>query len=136
MQFTASYTWSHALDEQSGLGLFFTGNNPQTPKSSYASADFDQTHVFLINYSYRYPRSHPTKRWAYLVNGWIIGGQTVAQSGQPYSIYDFSGSVASLYFGTSDYIGNPIVPLKPGVTVPRPNCKAPRVSTRASRFST
>ena len=28
LQFTASYTWSHALDEQSGLGLFFTGNNP------------------------------------------------------------------------------------------------------------
>src|SRR5208282_1580176 len=24
---TGSYTWSHALDEQSGLGLFFTGNN-------------------------------------------------------------------------------------------------------------
>ncbi len=41
---------------------------------------------------------------------------TVAQSGQPYSVYDFSGSVASLYLGTSDYIGNPIVPLKPGVT--------------------
>ncbi len=30
LQFTASYTWSHALDEQSGLGLFFTGNNPLT----------------------------------------------------------------------------------------------------------
>ena len=41
----------------------------------------------------------------------------MAQSGQPYSIYDFSGSVGSLYLGTSDYIGNPIVPLKPGVTV-------------------
>ena len=32
LQFTASYTWSHALDEQSGLGLFFTGNNPSDPK--------------------------------------------------------------------------------------------------------
>ena len=46
----------------------------------------------------------------------MIGGQTVAQSGQPYSIYDFSGSVGSLYFGTSNFIGNPIVPLKPGIT--------------------
>ena len=51
LQFTASYTWSHALDEQSGLGLFFTGNNPLDPKSSYGNADFDRTHVFLINYS-------------------------------------------------------------------------------------
>jgi hypothetical protein len=31
-------------------------------------------------------------------------------------VYDYSGSVASLYFGTDDEIGNPIVPLKPGVS--------------------
>ena len=116
LQFTAAYTWSHALDQQSGLGLFFTGNNPVTPRSSYASADFDQTHVFLINYSYTIPKITTNKSLGYLVNGWIIGGQTIAQSGQPYSIYDYSGSVASMYLGTSDYIGNPIVPLKPGVT--------------------
>ncbi|HTR36433.1 MAG TPA: TonB-dependent receptor [Bryobacteraceae bacterium] len=116
LQFTASYTWSHALDEQSGLGLFFTGNNPLDPKQSYASADFDQTHVFLINYSYTPPNFTSRKGLGALVNGWTIGGQTVAESGQPYSIYDFSGSVASLYLGTSDYIGNPIVPLKPGVS--------------------
>jgi hypothetical protein len=116
LQFTASYTWSHALDDQSGLGLFFTGNNPQTPRSSYASADFDQTHVFLINYSYTVPKMTASKALGTLVNGWVIGGQTVAQSGQPYSIYDYSGSVASMYLGTSDYIGNPIVPLKSGVT--------------------
>ena len=116
LQLTASYTWSHALDEQSGLGLFFTGNNPVTPRSSYASADFDQTHVFLINYSYTIPTVTKDKLLGQFVNGWTIGGQTVAQSGQPYSVYDFSGSVASQYLGTSDYIGNPIVPLLPGVT--------------------
>jgi hypothetical protein len=116
LQFTASYTWSHALDEQSGLGLFFTGNNPLQPKSSYGSADFDQTHVFLINYSYTIPKVTSNKMLGGFINGWTIGGQTVAQSGQPYSVYDFSGSVASQYLGTSDFIGNPIVPLKPGVT--------------------
>ena len=116
LQFTATYTWSHALDEQSGLGLFFTGNNPLTPRSSYASSDFDQTHVFLINYSYQLPKATNSQKLGNLLNGWVIGGQTVAQSGQPYSIYDYSGSVASLYLGTSDYIGNPIVPLLPGVT--------------------
>ena len=116
LQFTASYTWSHALDEQSGLGLFFTGNNPLEPRSNYASADFDQTHVFLVNYSYEIPKLTSNKSMGYLVNGWVIGGQTVAESGQPYSVYDFSGSVGSLYLGTSDYIGNPIVPLVPGVS--------------------
>lgn len=116
LQFTGSYTWSHALDEQSGLGLFFTGNNPLTPRANYASSDYDQTHVFLVNYSYTIPTLVDRRGLGYLVNGWTIGGQTVAQSGQPFSVYDFSGSVASQYLGTSDYIGNPIVPLVPGVT--------------------
>ncbi len=116
LQFTASYTWSHSLDEQSGLGLFFTGNNPLNLKANYASSDFDQTHVFLINYSYTTPSFVHSPMLGKAVNGWMIGGQTVAQSGQPYSVYDFSGSVASLFLGTSDFIGNPIVPLKAGVT--------------------
>ena len=126
-QLTGSYTWSHSLDEQSGLGLFFTGNNPLDPHSNYASSDFDQTHVFLINYSYTVPNFVQSKFLGGVVNGWVIGGQTVAQSGQPYSVYDYSGSVASLFFGTSNYIGNPIVPLVPGVTAsqaakPGANC--------------
>jgi hypothetical protein len=116
LYFTAAYTWSHALDEQSGLGLFVTGNNPTIPGDNYASADFDQTHVFLINYSYSIPKLVESKTAGSLVNGWIIGGQTVAQSGQPYSVYDYSGSVASQYYGSYDEIGNPIVPLAPGVT--------------------
>ena len=115
LQFTASYTYSHALDDQSGLGLFFTGNNPLNLKSNYASADFDQTHVFLINYSYTIPSFTKNEALGRFVNAWTIGGQTVAQSGQPYSVYDYSGSVGSLYFGTSDYITNPIVPLAPGI---------------------
>jgi hypothetical protein len=83
---------------------------------NYGSSDFDQTHVFLINYSYTIPKLVDSGALGYLVNGWTIGGQTVAQSGQPYSVYDYSGSVASLYYGTSNYIGNPIVPLVPGAT--------------------
>jgi len=115
-QLTGAYTWSHALDEQSGLGLFVTGNNPVTPRANYASSDFDQTHTFLVNYSYTIPDLTRSRVLGQVVNGWIIGGQTVAQSGQPYSVYDYSGSVGSLFFGTDDEIGNPIVPLASGVT--------------------
>ena len=117
LQFTAAYTYSHALDEQSGLGLFVTGNNALTPRTNYGSADFDQTHVLLVNYSYTIPSlARSNKALGYAVNGWTLGGQTVAQSGQPYSVYDYSGSVGNLYFGTSVYIENPIVPLVSGVT--------------------
>ena len=116
LQLTASYTRSHSLDEQSGLGLFLTGNNPNTPRTSYASSDFDRPNVFLINYSYTIPKVTSNKALGAAVNGWIISGQTVAQSGEPYSVYDYSGSVGSLYFGTDVEISNPILPLKPGVT--------------------
>jgi len=117
LQVQAAYTWSHSLDEQSGQGLFFTGNNAMSPKASYASSDYDQTHVFLVNYSYQTPKVTSDKRLGYLVNGWMIGGQTVAQSGTPYSVYDYTGSIGSVYFGTDDEITNPIVPLAPGATL-------------------
>jgi len=117
LTFAAAYTWSHSLDSQSGLGLFFTGNNPLNPKSAYASSDFDRTHVFTISYNYDFPKiSKETGFLAQAVNGWGLGGITVAQSGQPYSIYDFSGGVASIFYGTNNFIGNPIVPLLPGQT--------------------
>ncbi len=116
LQFTASYTWSHVLDEQSGLGLFVTGNNPLDLRSNYASAGFDQTHVFLVNYSYALPGLARDRLLGRAVDGWTLSGQTVAQSGQPYSPYDYSGSVGGLYYGTYDEMSNPVVPLKPGVT--------------------
>jgi hypothetical protein len=116
LQLTATYTWSHDLDEQSGLGLFYTGNNPLQPSTGYASSDFDRTHVFLVNYSYRVPKLTTNKGLGTLINGWIIGGQTVAESGQPFSVYDYSGSVASLYYSSDAEIVNPIVPLAPGTT--------------------
>src|ERR1700736_1916872 len=51
-----------------------------------------------------------------VADGWAIRGITVLQSGQPYSIIDYSGAVGSIYYGTSDAITNPIVPLAPGCT--------------------
>jgi hypothetical protein len=119
LQLTGSYTWSHALDEQSGAGLFFTGGNTLNLRQSYGSSDFDQTHVFLINLVYAVPTIGQFKSNKFLdaaLNGWTVATQTVAQSGQPYSVYDYSGSLASLYFSSNDEITNPIVPLAPGVT--------------------
>lgn len=117
LQVAGSYTWSHTLDEQSGLGLFFTGNDPLNPRSAYASSDFDRTHVLTVSYLYQLPKfSNASGFVDKAVNGWGLSGITVAQSGQPYSIYDFTGGVASVYFGTNNFIGNPIVPLLPGQT--------------------
>jgi hypothetical protein len=46
-----------------------------------------------------------------IVDGWAISGLTVIQSGQPYSIVDYSGAVGSIFYGVNDGITNPVVPL-------------------------
>ncbi|MDR3737559.1 MAG: TonB-dependent receptor [Terracidiphilus sp.] len=117
IQVGASYTWSHTLDEQSGLGLFFNGNNPLNLRESYGSADFDRTHVLNFNYVFQLPKlARESTLAGKVVNGWSLLGLTVLQSGQPYSIIDFSGAIGSIYYSTADGITNPVVPLAPGCT--------------------
>ena len=112
LQVGLSYTYSHALDEQSALGLFYNGNNPLNLRDGYASSDFDRTHVVNFNYVYQvrdfYGKSTLAGRFT---NGWSIVGLTVLQSGQPYSVVDYTGAVGSLYYSVFDGITNPIVPL-------------------------
>jgi hypothetical protein len=108
----ASYTWSHALDEQSDIGLFFTGNNPNNLRQSYASADFDRTHVFTVNFDAQLPDFSPVNSLAaYATNGWSLTGIGVVQSGQPYSLYEFYGAVGSAYFGDYPTLANPVLPV-------------------------
>jgi hypothetical protein len=117
IQVGASYTWSHALDEQSGLGLFYNGNNPLNLRGSYGSSDYDRTHVTSLNYVYQIPALAKEHTLAgKLADGWSLIGVTVLQSGQPYSIIDFSGAIGSIFYSTADGITNPIVPLAKGCT--------------------
>jgi hypothetical protein len=112
-----SYTWSHALDEQSAMGLFYNGNNPLNLREAYGSSDFDRTHVFNFNFLYQLPKFVGESSVAgKFVDGWAIQSLIVIQSGQPYSIIDYSGAVGSIFYGVSDGITNPIVPLAPGCT--------------------
>jgi hypothetical protein len=117
LQVGFSYTYSHALDEQSAMGLFYNGNNPLDLREAYGNSDFDRTHVINFNYTYQlhnfFQENSVAGRFA---DGWAISGITVLQSGQPYSVIDYSGAVGSVYYGVSDGITNPIVPLAPGCT--------------------
>jgi hypothetical protein len=120
IQVGASYTYSHALDEQSALGLFYNGNNPLNLRDGYASSDFDRTHVFNFNYVYKLPDFYGKSTWAgRFADGWSLVGLTVLQSGQPYSVVDFSGAVGSLYYSVYDGITNPIVPLNYAACSPK-----------------
>jgi hypothetical protein len=119
LSINASYTYSHSLDEGSGLGagLFFNGNDPSKPRQAYASSDFDRTHVFTISYVYQLPTLKNASGWVdKVVNGWGVQGVTVAQSGEPFSVIDFSGAAGSQYFAGDDFITNPLLPLLPGIS--------------------
>jgi len=112
-----SYTYSHSLDEQSGLGLFYNGNNPLNLRSGYASSDFDRTHIVNFIYTYQFPKLlEGSSLLSRVTNGWQITGLTVLQSGQPYSVEDYSGAVGSLFYSSNDGITNPILPLRTGVS--------------------
>src|SRR6202035_2382636 len=84
---------------------------------AYGSADFDRTHVLNLNYVFRVPDfARKSSLEGAFVNGWSLMGLMVLQSGQPYSVIDFSGAVGSIYYSTADGITNPIVPLAAGCT--------------------
>ncbi len=115
LQAGLSYTYSHATDEQSALGLFYNGNNPNVLRSGYGSADFDRTHVLTFTYSYTLPNTFGEGSLAgKLANHWSLNGLGIFQSGQPYSVIDYSGAVGSIFYSTFNGITNPIVPLAPG----------------------
>jgi hypothetical protein len=117
VQAGVSYTYSHTIDEQSGLGLFYNGNNPNNLRGGYGSADFDRTHVLNFTYGYTLPKFYGDGTLlGKITNSWAIHGLAVIQSGQPYSVIDYSGAVGSIYYSTFDGITNPIVPLAPGCT--------------------
>ncbi|MGO9796287.1 MAG: carboxypeptidase regulatory-like domain-containing protein [Terracidiphilus sp.] len=110
-----SYTYSHATDEQSGLGLFYNGNNPLNLRSGYGSADFDRTHVLNFTYGVTSPKVFATDTLAgKALDSWSIHGSAVIQSGQPYSVIDYSGAVGSIFYSTFNGIENPILALAPG----------------------
>jgi len=137
-QLGVSYTYSHATDEQSALGLFYNGNNPLNLRSGYALSDFDRKHVVNFTYRYELPKFFATSSLkGKIANGWAISGSTILQSGQPYSVVDYSGAVGSIFYGVNDGITNPIVPLSgctpqkaltghsgatPGISALDPNC--------------
>jgi hypothetical protein len=117
LQVGLSYTYSHATDEQSGMGLFYNGNNPNNLRGGYGSSDFDRTHVFNITYGYTLPSFvSETTLAGKVLDKWAIHGNGVLQSGQPYSMIDYSGAVGSIFYSTFDGITNPILPLAPGCT--------------------
>jgi len=54
----------------------------------------------------------PRSVLSYFTNDWSMTGIAIVQSGEPYSLYEFNGAVASLFYGNYPNLANPVLPIK------------------------
>jgi len=94
LQFLASYTWSHSLDDYSGdpTGTsdvtVVPGNQAPGQMNNYASSDFDRRNRFVFSGTYDLPKFYKGgsgfARQA--VNSWQLASVLTLQSGTPFSV--------------------------------------------------
>jgi hypothetical protein len=94
LQFLASYTWSHSLDDYSGdpTGTsdvtVVPGNQAPGQLNNYASSDFDRRHRFVFSGVYDLPEFYKGNAGfaRQAVNGWQLASVITLQSGTPFSV--------------------------------------------------
>jgi hypothetical protein len=134
LSFTVSYTYSHALDN--GSGLESSGFNGRTTnwvagysQLNYGGSDYDARHRFVTSYNYIIPVpagwSKPVKTVA---GGWHMTGITTFATGFPVTLFD-SVSFNSLYCDAYSYYGCPDVPQQLGtVKISNPRSIDPKTT--------
>ncbi|MDE1178451.1 MAG: TonB-dependent receptor [Edaphobacter sp.] len=110
LQYLASYTWSHSIDEGSGGNSSSSESrvniqNPRNLSADYGLSDFDHRHVFTFSPVYELPFGRG-RQYASSINpllnqvigGWDLTSILTWQSGAPFSVSMSSNS--SLNTGT------------------------------------
>jgi hypothetical protein len=106
LQFGASYTYAHALDDASSASLGSLNNgdfrNQLFPQLEYGNADFDVRQRFVVDYAYELPFGHGRKfagNAGGVLNGiignWQVSGITSAQTGNWFTITDSITNVST-----------------------------------------
>ncbi len=90
----ATYTWSHALDYETGLVPYLPPNSLNV-KSEYGNSDFDTRNTFTAFVNYQVPKFKGPER---LSKGWEVNSGISLHGGQPFSVV--ASSNAS---GNGDY---------------------------------
>jgi len=117
LQFSANYTWSHALDNGSGFenssfgGGGFGGlsavraYNPYCGKAcNYGDSIYDGRQRLVIGYVYEIPGTHGSGLLSRTTQGWTIAGITTFQKGFPMDVVDTSDPSLRCYPGNSDFV--------------------------------
>ena len=105
----ATYTWSHALDYETGLVPYLPPNSLNV-KSEYGNSDFDTRNTFTAFVNYQVPKFKGPER---LSKGWEVNSGISLHGGQPFSVVastnasgngDYSDR-ANLIPGTNPFAG-------------------------------
>ncbi len=100
---TASYTWSHSLDENSNGGAIpysTTSINYQVNPfclacNNYGNADYDIRNSFNASYVWQMPYKFSNKYANGAFGGWILSQNFFARSGLPYTVLDSTTPVGN-----------------------------------------
>jgi hypothetical protein len=110
VQFNASYTWSHSIDENSRNNQGIVVQDSNDIFSSVGSSDFDARHRFVVNAIYDLP--FKSNR---VISGWSIAPIVSLQSGNPFNIVVASPAINGVantvrpnLTGTPIVTGNPL----------------------------
>ncbi|MGC2403746.1 MAG: carboxypeptidase regulatory-like domain-containing protein [Acidobacteriaceae bacterium] len=120
-QATASYTWSHAMDDVTDNGFTAWGYGtaaslqypqiPSDPHANYGDNDADARHTFTASYVW----TPAIDAWAapvpkLLTSGWSVAGTFVTRTGFPFTVIDgaTTGNLTATNYGATvfaDYAG-------------------------------
>jgi hypothetical protein len=126
LQFEASYTYAHALDDASSANLGSLNNgdfrDQTNPALEYGNSDFDVRHRFVISYIYQLPFGNG-KAFGGSANGfldqlignWQVAGIVTAQAGNWFTVTDSLTNVSTsdggggvgFYEVRPNLVGNP-----------------------------
>jgi hypothetical protein len=139
LQATASYTYSHALDDVSDNG--FTAwsyntdgsiqypQNPYAPHANYGNNDADVRHAFSASYVWTPALDSligrgPARIWA----GWSLSGTVFYRTGLPFTVIDsadtaiLTGSANAANYGGATLFANYLGGPQPACTSPTSLC--------------
>jgi hypothetical protein len=124
LQLSASYTWSHSIDDSSDR--FDAGFvNSFNLGANRASSNFDQRHVFNLSYVYDLPFFQGQGLANKLLGGWQWSGITTFQTGTPFT-------VTNGVFGDNAGVGNNIGTGSFPDLIGDPNSNVPKVTPQPS----
>ena len=104
LQFNASYTWSHSIDENSRNEQGVVVQDSTNIFSSVGSSDFDARHRFVVNAIYDLP--FKSNR---IVSGWSIAPILSFQSGNPFNIVSSSPAITGVATVRPNLTATPVV---------------------------